>query len=199
MKSIYCLILFVLAGTTSIAQEFAKQLSTARTAYNSGKLEEARFAMQQMMQELDVIAGKELLALLPQKIDTMSANTGRDNVSGTSGFVGVVVHREYGKAKMGGDVPAQVEIITNSPMISGLNALLSLPLIGNTPDQKVIKIGGYKALVQKQSGDGEAPEYEVQLPLNATLITLKAPGYSQEKIIALANTLPIAEIAKRVQ
>jgi hypothetical protein len=199
MKSLYCFLILLAAAASGHAQEFSKQLTTARSAYSAGKLEEARFAMQQMMQELDIISGKELMGLLPAKLDTMNANTGADNVSGASGFAGVVVHREYGKAKMGGDIPAQVEIITNSPFISGLNALLSLPFMSNSPDQKVIKIGGYKALVQKQSSDGEAPEYEVQLPLNATLITLKAPGYSQEKIIALANTLPIAEIAKRVQ
>ncbi|WP_132055110.1 hypothetical protein [Pseudocnuella soli] len=199
MKSLYCLLILLAAAASGNAQEFTKQLTTARTAYSSGKLEEARFAMQQMMQELDIISGKELIGLLPAKLDTMSANTSADNVSGTSGFAGVVVHREYGKAKPDGDVPAQVEIITNSPLISGLNAMLSLPLLGNSPDQKVIKISGYKALVTKQHSDGEAPEFEVQLPLNSTLITLKAPGYSQDKIIALANTLPIAEIAKRVQ
>ncbi|RPD51308.1 hypothetical protein [Paracnuella aquatica] len=199
MKSLYCFLILLAAAASGNAQEFTKQMTTARTAYSSGKLEEARFAMQQMMQELDIISGKELIGLLPAKLDTMSANTSADAVSGTSGFAGVVVHREYGKAKPDGDVPAQVEIITNSPLISGLNAMLSLPLLGNSPDQKVIKISGYKALVTKQHSDGETPEFEVQLPLNSTLITLKAPGYSQEKIIALANTLPIAEIAKRVQ
>ena len=199
MKSLYCFLLLLAAAASGNAQEFTKQMTTARTAYSSGKLEEARFAMQQMMQELDIISGKELIGLLPAKLDTMSANTSADNVSGTSGFAGVVVHREYGKAKPDGNVPAQVEIITNSPLISGLNAMLSLPLLGNSPDQKVIKISGYKALVTKQHSDGEAPEFEVQLPLNSTLITLKAPGYPQDKIIALANTLPIAEIAKRVQ
>lgn len=199
MKKLSIFIFLLAASTSGFAQEFTKQLATARSAYSSGKLEESRFAMQQMMQELDIISGKELMGLLPQKLDTLTANTAADNVSGTSGFAGVVVHREYGKARPDGDVPAQIEIITNSPLIGSLNALLSLPLIGNTPDQKVIRIAGYKALVQKQSGSDDKPEYEVQLPMNSTLITLKAPGYSQDKIIALANSLPIAEIAKRIQ
>jgi hypothetical protein len=39
----------------------------------------------------------------------------------------------------------------------------------------------------------------LQLPLSNTLITLKAPGYSQDQVIKMAGTLPIADIAKMVQ
>jgi hypothetical protein len=66
MKKIFFTVaLFALAGSAS-AQEFAKQLTTARSSYSSGKLNDSRFAMQQMLQELDIITGKELLKILPQ-------------------------------------------------------------------------------------------------------------------------------------
>jgi hypothetical protein len=93
----------------------------------------------------------------------------------------------------------ELEIITNSPLLGSLNALLSLPFVANTGDQKVVKIDGYKALIQKVSGSGETPDYELQLPLNSSLITLKAPGYTQEQVLKMASTLPVAEIAKMVQ
>lgn len=182
------------------AQDFATHLTAARTAYTGGKLEDARFAMQQMMQELDILTGKEVLALLPAKLDTMNARSKEDHVSGTSGYAGVVVHREYGASagNNGGMGTAELEVITNSPLIGTLNTLLSLPMLAGNPDQKVIKIGGYKALVQKQD-QGERANYEVQLPLSNSLITFKAPGLSQDKVIALANAIPVAEIAKRIQ
>jgi hypothetical protein len=200
MKSLMLFLLGLVLSGQLLAQDFTKLLTTARSSYSSGKLDDARFAMQQLLNELDILTGKEILALLPQKMDNLAFNPTNDNVSGTSGFMGVLIHREYGKGTTGSDEnKASVEIITNSPMVSALNSMLSLPFMNNNPDQKVIKINGYKAMIQKVSGSNDRTDYEMQLPLNSTLITLKAPGLSQDKVIALANSLPIAEIAKRVQ
>jgi hypothetical protein len=206
MKKTYLIIIALFSFIAASAQqEFNKHLADARTAYAAGKLDDTRFAMQQMLQELDIITGKEVLKLLPTKMMNDNMRGERDNVSGTSGFVGVLIHREYGiDAKK---VPADslynkttsLEIISNSPMIGTLNALLSLPFIGNNPDQKIIKINGYKALISKTSGDNEHPDYEMQLPLNNSLITLRAPGRSQDDLIKMANTLPVADIAKLLQ
>lgn len=195
MKKILFSIAFFLVLSSPKAQEFTSHLNTARTAYSGGKLEDTRFALQQMLLELDIIMGKEILKLLPQKMQDLAANTAQDNVTGTSGFVGVIIHRDYGKD----DKNIDLEVITNSPMIASLNTLLSLPFVGNTGDSKVVKINGYKALVQKVSGDNDRTDFELQLPLNSTLITLKAPGYTQEQVVAMANTLPVAAIAKMVQ
>ncbi|OLY92947.1 hypothetical protein SAMN05444008_10443 [Cnuella takakiae] len=191
----------LLLGSSLQAQDFAKHLTEARTAYTGGKLEDARFAMQQMMHELDIITGKEVLTLLPQKLDTLSANIPHDEVTGASGFTGVVIHRDYGKAiaQDGSEDKVSLEVITNSPLLGALNGLLALPILGNNPDQKVVKINGYKALVTKVSSTGEKDAFEVQLPLNNSLITLKAPGYNQDKIVAMANTIPVAAIAKAIQ
>lgn len=193
MKQIILLCIGCLGYATIQAQDFSKNLAEARTAYSAGKLDDARFSMQQMLQELDIITGKEIMKLLPAKMQDQNVNGANDNVSGSSGFVGVVVHRDYGQ---NGNI--DLEVISNSPMITSINALLSMPLIGNTGDNKVVKIGGYKALVQKSS-NGNGYDYEVQLPMNATLITLKAPGYTQEQVLQMANSLPIAQIAKIVQ
>jgi hypothetical protein len=190
--------------TAAAQQDFAKRLTEARTAYAAGKLDDARFAMQQMMQELDIITGKEVLKLLPTKMMDKNVITTADNVSGASGWAGVLIHREFGVAQKPGAADSlynaiELDIITNSPIIGTLNALLSLPFVANNPDQKVVKINGYKALVSKTSGDDAKKEYELQLPLNNSLVTLKAPGYSQDDLIKMANTLPIAEIAKMIQ
>lgn len=194
MKQIVLLCVVCFTCATAHAQDFNKGLADARAAYTAGKLDDSRFAMQQMLQELDIITGKEIIKLLPAKMQDQNVNTANDNVNGSSGFVGVVVHRDYGQENKS----INVEIISNSPMITSINAILAMPLIGNMGDNKVIKIGGYKALVQKSS-NGSGFDYEVQLPLNATLITLKAPGYTQDQVVQMANSLPIAQIAKIVQ
>lgn len=203
MKKIYFVLIVMCAAATVSAQDFAKHLTEARTNYKAGKLDDTRFAMQQMLQQLDSLTGEQVLKLLPTKMAEQNVRTGRDDVSGASGFVGVLIHREYGadvKKNPYDSMAVQLDIISNSPLIGTLNALLSLPLgIGSSPDQKIVKVNGYKALLSKVSGDDEKKEFELQLPLSNSLITLKAPGRSQDDILKMANTIPIADIAKLIQ
>jgi hypothetical protein len=195
MKKIFALLLTSFLCYALHAQEFNKHLTAARTSYTAGKLDDSRFAMQQMLQELDMIMGKEILKLLPAKMQDQSVNSKNDNVTVATGFVGTVIHRDYGtENKM-----INLDVISNSPLITSINAILSLPLIGNSGDNKVIKVSGYKALVQKVSGENDRTDYEIQLPMNNALFTLKAPGYTQDQLIAMVNSIPIDQIAKMVQ
>lgn len=181
---------------------FKKLAGDARSNYDAEKLDDSRFALQQMLAELDVIIGKEVLKTLPATILDKPAVTKQDNVTGASGFMGVVVHREYGQeynsSSMNENKNISLEIITNSPLIASINSLLSIPLIGNTGDNKVIKISGYKALVTK-NGDGDNVSYDLQLPLGSSLITVKAPGATQEQVAQIAGSLPVQDIAKMLQ
>jgi len=196
MKKIFFALLSLVFCSHVGAQEFTKHMIEAKTAYSGGKLDDARFAMQQMLQEIDIVTGKEVLKLLPARLEDKAANAKEDNVSGSSGFFGVIIHREYGTVDSSN---INLEVVSNSPMIGSLNALLSIPMMGSSGDQKVVKINGYKALVQKVTGSYDRTDYELQLPLNNSLITLKAPGYTQDQVIKMANTLPIADIAKMLQ
>ena len=194
MKKILFFSLLLVAAGTASAQEFNKQLASARTAYSAGKLDDTRFAMQQMLQELDILTGKEILKILPAKMNELAANAANDNVAGASNFLGITIHRDYGSEGK----QVELEIITHSPLIGSINTILSLPFVAGSADYKVIKVEGYKALIQK-SGSGEEAQYELQLPLNNSLITLRAPGYTQDQIVKMASTLPVAQIAKMVQ
>ncbi len=196
MKKILFLLSIAITAFAAQGQEFNTQLTTARTAYKAGKLDESRFAMEQLLQEIDMMVGKEVLKILPAKIEDKAANTAGDNVSGASGYFGVVIHREYGTPEKN----ISVEILSNSPLITSLNAMLSLPMIGGAGgDSKVVRISGYKALLNKVSGEGDKSDYEIQLPMNTALITLRAPGYTQDQVLKIANSLPVAQIAKMNQ
>ncbi|WP_423146521.1 hypothetical protein [Rubrolithibacter danxiaensis] len=196
MKTLILTILSLVSGISLYAQNFNKNLATARTAYSAGKLEDSRFAMQQMLQELDLMAGKEVLKILPEKMETLSVNTANDNVSGAAGFAGAVIHRDYGSA----DKTVSIEIISNSPLISSINAILAIPFIGRggNGNQKIIKIEGYKALVQKNDTDSKL-SYDVQVPMGSTLLTLKAEGFNEDAVVKFASALPMSDIAKKLQ
>lgn len=191
---------YMVSGTP---EEFKKYTTEARSNYDAGKLDDSRFALQQMLAELDMIIGKEVLKALPPTMLDKPAVAKLDNVTGASGFLGVVIHREYGKEYSSMDTTesrnVNVEIISNSPLIASINSLLSIPLIGNSGDNKVIKIAGYKALVTKSQGNNGESNYDLQLPLGSSLITVKAPGATQEQVAQIAGSLPIQDIAKMLQ
>ncbi len=194
MKKLTLTLICLALVYTANAQDFNANVQTARQSYSSGNLEGSRFAMQQMLQELDIISGKETLKILPATLAGLNAKLTEDEVSGAAGFAGAIIRREYES----GDQKASLEIISNSPMISSINAILAIPFlgVGSNGDQKVIKIEGYKALIQKGS-DTAKPSYEIQIPLGSTLITAKTDNYTDD-IIKLANSIPVALIAKKL-
>lgn len=194
----YIVIFISLISSVVFAQEFDKNLASAKSAYTSGKLEDARFAMEQMLRDLDAAIGKEILKMMPAKLGAMNANVADDNVTGGAGVAaGLFVHRAYGT----GAKTANVEIINNSPMLSGLTAMLSLPMLGNSdPNQKQVKVQGYKSLLRKEvdSQTGKT-NYELQTPFNNTLLTLKVNDTNEAEILGFANTIPLAKIAEFAQ
>ncbi len=196
MKSIF-LFICVMITLSGISQNFSTDISTAKKAYSSGKLEDAHFALLQAMQEIDIIIGKEVLALLPAKMDTYAAKTKDDNVSSNVGMIGTTIHRSYGDSSQ-----VDLSIIGNSPLVSTLNAFLNTPLIGgmmSNGNHKIIKVQGYKGQLDKQDNGNGQTDYTIQLPLGNSLITFTGKNITDSKITALANTIPLQQVAKLVQ
>lgn len=196
MKKILTLLLIATA-TTTFAQ-FDTHMSSAKAEYSKGNLEASRFAMQQMMTELDIQIGKEVLTMLPAKMDALTANTKNDNVTANTGITGCLIHRDYGTETK----EARIEIMSNSPLVASINAILSIPMMGNASDgsQKVVRVAGYKSILQK-SVDSETNQenYTVQIPLNSTLLTLYADNSTEAEVLKWANLIPVDKIAKMVQ
>jgi hypothetical protein len=191
-------IAIVLSSQIAMAQEFDKNISTARTAYASGKLQDSRFAMEQMLRDLDMAIGKEVLKLLPAKLGSLAVNEKEDNVTG-SGGVGLYVNRHYGVDPKRGSI----EIINNSPLITSLNAILSMPVIGGMmrdENQKIIRVQGYKSILNKNvNTETGKTHYELQIPMNNTLLTLKIDDTNESEITAAANAIPLAKIVQMAQ
>lgn len=199
MRKIIVVLAFTFSAGSLAAQDFKKDMATAKTAYAANKLEETHFALMQAMQEIDLIVGKEVLQLLPAKMDSLPANPKEDKVVSNAGFIGATIHRSYGKfAKK-----ADLSIISNSPMVSMLNTFLNSALLsgmGNDGNTKTIKIQGYKARLEKRTGSTEDKnDYELQVPLGSALITFKVDDCTDDEIQAMANTLPLPQIAKLIQ
>ena len=196
MKRIIITAAIAFATITVNAQNFASNVTTAKTAYSSGKLEDAHFALQQALVELDITIGKEVLKLLPAKVDSLTALTKDDNVTGNVAFLGATIHRNYSSNRN-----VSVDIVSNSPLVSTLNAFLTSPLlnIGSNGNTKVIKVQGYKARLSKEDGgEGGKPNYRLEMPFNNSLITIAADHSSEAEIMSIANAIQFAGIAKLI-
>lgn len=196
----YFITLIFIAGFTfnGKAQDFSTAMSTAKSAYSAGKLEDAHFALQQAMQEVDLVIGKEVLKLLPLKMDVLAINSKDDNVSSNIGFVGATIHRSYGTAER----KADLSIISNSPLVAMINTFLNTPMLGglmNDGKTKTVKVQGYKARLEKQDGSSGKIDYELQIPLGSALITFKVNDCTDSQILDMANTIPLQPIAKLIQ
>ena len=198
MKKLLSVFILSSVFTLGLSQNFTKNITTARSSYAAGNLEDARFAMQQMLNDLDVAIGKEVLKMLPAKMGTLNSNSASDNVTANTGVAGVVVHRDYGAEYK----KVNIALMSNSPLVASINAILSIPFMGNSGDgtQKVIKVNGYKGMLQKTVDEQtQKTDYTVQVPIGSSLLTLTAADTTEDEITRMADTIPLSEITKMVQ
>lgn len=199
MKKITLLGLGIIACIAATAQDFDKNIATARSSYSSGNLQDSRFAMEQVLRDLDMAIGKEILKLLPAKAGALAMVEKEDNVSGTGGYVGLYVNRHYGADPK----RASIEIMNNSPLINSLTTILSMPILGGMmrdENQKIVKVQGYKSILNKHvNTETGKTDYELQIPMNNTLLTLKMDDTSEGDITAVANGIQLAKIVQMAQ
>jgi hypothetical protein len=199
MKKTFITIGLFFAVVTGFSQEFDKSLTSARTAYASKDFSNARFAMTQMLGILDEAIAKEILKMLPTKLGAMDYKPKEDQLTGgSSGYAGgLFVNRFFGNDPK----TASIEIVNNSPFITSINAFLNMPMIGmGDSDQKSIKVQGYKGILRKQVGtDDNKLNFELQIPFNNTLLTLKVNDTTENEITQFADAIPLSKLANVAQ
>jgi len=199
MKKIIIILLTLTLGLELHAQveiiDVNQKLDEAQTAYKSGDLESSRFALQEALQGINQAIGREILGLLPQELFGLPKIESGDNVTGTSiMFAGLFVNRRYEAETKN----ASVEIVSDSPLMAGINAFMALPaFMVSDPNQKRIKVGNYKGMLTKSEDTEGNISYSAQIPIGSTLFTLTTNGIDDEKLITDALTqMEIGKIAK---
>lgn len=199
MKNILLLLLLNMSFLLVGAQEFDKQIATAKSAYEAGNFEESRFAVQNALREIDIHIGKEVLAVLPKKINELAANSANDQVTGSgSGYIGLFIERTWGNTSAEN---FHFSVISDSPLISTVNAFLALPMImySNDSNQKKIKVQGYKAMLERKVNEetGKVTGYSLMLTYSNALLQLEYFGeITEDDFMVMANQVPIPEITK---
>ena len=202
MKKILLIVtvtLIIISGIQVKAQDVQANIDEARSSYQSGNLENARFALQQALNSINQEIAGEILALLPSEMGNMPMVEGSDDVSGSSyGYAGLYVSRSYARDTT---ASSSIEIVSDSPLLAGINALLAMPAIAySDPNQKQIKINNYKAMLTKSGDDQGIVSYDIQLPFSSSLLTFQCTGIQDEnEVIGMANTIPVDKIVKLTQ
>lgn len=188
----------LMPATLLMSQSPTVNLKDASAAYGSGDLEAARFSLQQAINEVDLVIGKEILKILPANMGDLTFSE-KDDVlgAGNLGFAGLNLSRSYGK---GLERNVELSIIADSPLLVGINALLTMPAFTADPNQKRVRIGGYRGLLQKSENEPGKVNWELQVPFGSSLLTVSFNGISDEKTVTdLAATIPIEQIARMIQ
>lgn len=200
MKKIIAPIAFFVLSITGYSQDFKQNINTAKTNYSTGNLQETHFALLQIMQDIDITLGKEIMKLFPTTLDTLKIIANQDNVSGVSGgFAGVSVQRNYGTDTKKGEL----NIVINSPVLTSLNAYLNSPIMGafgGDPNTKLIKVNGFKGkLIKENASEDQRLNYRIEIPVNNALFTLQVSNSNEKEILAMANAVPLGKIAALLQ
>jgi hypothetical protein len=182
-----------LPGTGLKAQDVQSRLDEALMSYRQEDLDNARFSLQEALNEINRVVGKEILAVLPSELNGMSKVEDADDVTGVNtGFAGLFVHRSYKDETR----EASVDLISDSPMLTGINTILAMPgFMTSDPNQKRIKVGNYKALMTRSTSEEGPVSYDVQIPLSSSLLTFQCSGFDDEnEVVKMVNTIPVDKI-----
>ena len=180
-----------------LSQDVPGNLKQARETYASGNLHDSRFALQQALADVDQELGKEILSMLPTTLGSLPYQEEEDNITGNAaGITGLYVNRSYRDS----DRSISLELIDDSPLLATINRLLSLPVFlgAGDPNQKRVKVQGYKSLLQKETDDSTGVvSFNLQVPFNQSLITFRSVGFdSENQVVGMAESLPLEAIVK---
>ena len=139
-----------------------------------------------------------ILNLLPAQIGEMTANETEDQYVGNAiGFSGIFIERNY--TAVNADQSLKISLINDSPLLTSINGFLNNSLIARISGKKVIKVEGYKVIIE-QLEDTAPISFDVQIPFNSSLLTLNFVGIdNQRKIIEYTKQIPIKSIIQLAQ
>jgi hypothetical protein len=166
------------------------------SSYSSEDLENARFALQEALNEINIAVGQEILAALPEEMNGLSKVESADDVTGMNvGFAALFVHRSYRNESQ----EASIDLVSDSPIMASVNTILAMPgFMTADENQKRVKISNYKALLTRSENEETGVvSWDLQVPLQSSLLTFNCKGFTDEnEVIQMANSIPVRQIVE---
>lgn len=194
MKNILVFFFISISASFSFGQTAVNNFVVeAKAKHQSGDLDGTRFALYQALAELDKEISLAILADLPTTLGGLDANTEKDSYTGMHAGIlqGVYVIRYFGNIE--GEKSITLNIIDNSPLIGGLNTFLNSPLGAMVTGRKMIKIDGFKGVLEQNENYDLV--YDVNVPLSGeSLLTLEYKGFTEAEVMSISKSLKLKTI-----
>ena len=160
---------------------------------------QAQLSLQDAVNELNRLIAQQVGESLPGEINGLKADGEAEVETAGMGMLGggVQISRSYTHPSNDQNT-AQVQIITNSPMLASLGMYITNPgMMGN--EYKGVRIGTTRAILRSESSDDgnghTLRDSELQIPLSQTLLTLQLRGFATEQDeINFATKLDLAKL-----
>lgn len=146
MRKRYLPILLLALATPTWADDVTDIIGKATALYKEGKTQQAvsqlEFAAQMIRQQ----RGSDMQSVLPEPLDGWTAEEASSSSAGAAMMGGgTTISREYRK----GDDSLTISIITDSPMMQGMMAMFSSPMMAAAQGGKLKMINDNQALINE--------------------------------------------------
>ena len=184
------------AGLVSTPPDVKQNLSSAESAFKTGKYSETRYALQQAMLGVEMEIGHKILKALPETVSGLKKDEAEDQVTSTGwGWAGLTIQRQY---KNNDDKQLNVMVANNAVWMNALNMYFNNGGAGQTTggkqNWKQTTVKGNKAIIEYSEDSG----YKLSVPLGqASLLVYEGINFKNEQeLMTAANTIDIANIKK---
>jgi len=176
----------IIAVTPVRADEISDAIGEAQRAYQGGRVEEARTALQEALQLLQQRAAAGLAAALPEPLPGWTAEEATSSAVGLTGlFGGSTAARSYRNAR---GQRVEIQVMSDNPMITQLAAILANPMLAGAMG-RIVRVGEQRAI---QGNDGN-----IQMLVDNRIVVQVEGDAPPEAKLAYARAINLARLAGR--
>ena len=204
MKTNILILIISALSYNAISQSQAETFIKEAQGYLAKKeYKQAQLSLQDAINDINNVLAQQIAASLPAEINGLKAE-GESNINTAAmGMIGggIQISKSY-KHPSKKENEAEVQLMTNSPMMSAMNMYITNPAMMGQ-GYKSVRVGSSRAILKSETQDfyddngGSKPirSTEIQIPLTQTLITLNLRGFASEaEEIAFATKLEVDKI-----
>jgi len=189
-KIIYSTMLIALFSNTMVADDILDTMQEAIASYKKGDYIQTKDDLEYVMELLKQKKGESIKTLLPDALSGWKAEEAQSETAGSGMFGGgSTISRLYKKDKS----KVTIEIVTDSPLLQGLGAVLGNPMFAN--GGKLRRIKHEKAII-KYNAKRKSGNVTIMLD-KRFLISVKGTKVSEEDLINYAKAIDFKKIKEQ--
>ncbi len=175
----------------AMADEITDQIQEALELYKAGDYAGAAGDLEFAAAQIRQMRAGEISGALPEALTGWSAEDAETSAMGASYMGGATsASRSYTKDEASIDI----QILTDSPMLSSLSMLLNNPMLLSSSGQKLIRVEGNKGALD---WDGDSGDLNVVVN-GVVLVSLNASSCTKDELMAYAEAVDYALIKKLI-